>query len=456
MTETPIINGNKQFILIRGESNNNPVLLYLHGGPGTPDFFFVADTLKPLEKLFTICYWEQRGAGRSYATLADKESLTLEQMILDAEAVSQYLLQKFGQTKIYVLGQSWGTFLGSMLVQRCPGLFHAYLSVGQVTDQYLSELESYSFVKDEATIRGDKSVLHKLKTQTVPARDAGAKAWLRYLNFERWHVARYRGSMRSRNIFLLAIWKLLTCRAYSLTDKLNYMKGSSLSFDKLWTEIITIKINDAVPAYQIPVYFFHGVHDHHTYYEGAKNYFEKLTAPKKQFYTFPDAAHFPHVECFEEFERIVREEVLAKSITANYYVLEPEVPGGLGENTVLDTSVHPPIIHHLHYQFDGWLGDDILEGFPCFFCSDRLAEQFRKVGLKGFYLEEFETSTSDEFKELFPETILPKFYWLKITGVLGDDFLLSANHRLVVSEAVISILKAFNIAHCDIVDYQLI
>ncbi|MEB0263373.1 MULTISPECIES: alpha/beta hydrolase [unclassified Mucilaginibacter] len=310
MTDTPIINGNKQYIFISGESHDNPVLLYLHGGPGTPDFFFVRDTLKPLEKLFTICYWEQRGAGRSYATLQDKNSLTLEQMILDAEVVTRYLADKFGQSKIYVLGQSWGTFLGSQLVNRHPELFHAYLSVGQVTDQYRSELESYEFVKEQAAIRKDKSVLGKLNKYPVPARDAGIKAWSAYLNFQRWYVAVYSGSMRKKNIFLFAIWKLIIFKEYSLKDKLNYMKGASLSLDKLWDGIITTHISDNITNYQIPVYFFHGEHDHHTYYEGAKNYFEKLTAPQKRFYAFPDAAHFPHVECFEAFERVVVKEIL--------------------------------------------------------------------------------------------------------------------------------------------------
>jgi pimeloyl-ACP methyl ester carboxylesterase len=313
MTDTPIINGNKQYILIRGESPDNPVLLYLHGGPGTPDFCFTADVLKPLEKLFTICYWEQRGAGRSYKTLEDKNTITLEQMVADAEAVSRYLIQKFGQQKIYVLGQSWGTFLGSFLVQRHPELFRAYLSVGQVTDQYLSELDSYAFVKEQAAIRKDRSVLRKLKKWSVPARDAGAKAWFRYFNFQRWQVAKYRGSMVKKNIFLLAIWKLLTCKEYTFKDKLNYMKGSSLSFNQLWDTIINTNINEVVTEYQIPVYFFHGEHDHHTYYDGAKDYFEKLSAPQKRFYTFTDAAHFPHTKCFEEFERIVKEEILASA-----------------------------------------------------------------------------------------------------------------------------------------------
>ncbi|MCO5933991.1 alpha/beta hydrolase [Mucilaginibacter sp. RB4R14] len=311
MTDTPIINGNKQYILITGECRDNPVLLYLHGGPGTPDFFFVRDMLKPLENIFTICYWEQRGAGRSYATLADKNLLTLEQMILDAEAVTRYLEDKFGQSKIYVLGQSWGTFLGAHLVNRHPDLFHAYISVGQVTDQYLSELESYEFVKQQAEIRKDKSVISKLNKHPFPVRGAGVKGWSAYLNFQRWYVAVYRGSMRKQNIFLPAIWKLLFCKEYSLKDKLNYMKGASLSLDKLWDNIISTNISYTITEYQLPVYFFHGKHDHHTYYEGAQNYFEKLTAPQKRFYTFPDAAHFPHVECFEEFERIVKEEILA-------------------------------------------------------------------------------------------------------------------------------------------------
>ena len=306
MTDTPIINGNKQYVLIRGESADNPVLLYLHGGPGTPDFCFTAHTLKPLEKLFTICYWEQRGAGRSYATLEDKSSLTLEQMILDAEAVSRYLIQKFGQDKIYLLGQSWGTFLGSLLVQRHPGLFHAYLSVGQVTDQYKSELESHNFVREQAIIRKDRGVLDQLYKWPVPTRNAHAKTWYKYFNFQRRLVARYRGSMRRSNIFFVAIWKLLTCKEYSFKTKLNYMKGSSLSFNKLWHTIINTNINEAVAEYKVPVYFFHGEHDHHTYYAGAKDYFEKVSAPVKRFYTFPEAAHFPHVE----FERIVKEDVL--------------------------------------------------------------------------------------------------------------------------------------------------
>lgn len=310
MTDTPLINGNKQYIFIRGESRDNPVLLYLHGGPGTPDFYFVKDTLKPLEKIFTICYWEQRGAGRSYATLTDKNSLTLEQMILDAAEVSKYLTEKFGQSKIYVLGQSWGTFLGSHLVYRYPQLFHAYLGVGQVSDQYLSELESYAFVKQQAAIHKHKSMLHKLTRRPVPAKDAGVKEWSAYLNFQRWYVAVYRGSMRKKNVFLLAIWKLLICKEYSLADKLNYMKGASLSLNKLWDVIINTDVSETITEYRVPVYFFQGVHDHHTYYEGAQNYFDKLNAPEKRFYTFPDAAHFPHIDCFDEFERIIKEDIL--------------------------------------------------------------------------------------------------------------------------------------------------
>lgn len=311
MTETPVINNIKQHIFICGESNDNPVLLYLHGGPGTPDFFFIKDTLQPLEKLFTLCYWEQRGAGRSYATLRKKNSITLEQLILDAAAVSRYLADKFGQNKIYVLGHSWGTYLGSHLVHRYPELFHAYLSIGQVTDQYLSEQESYDFVKQQAYFRKDKGVLRKLNKWTVPAKDAGSTAWLSYLNFERWRVAAYRGSMYKRNLFILVVWKLLTFREYTLTDKLNYIKGGSFSLSKLWDDIINFNISDNITEYKLPVFFFHGLHDHHCYYEGAKNYFVKIMGPKKRFYSFQDAAHFPHVECFEEFEKIIREEVLS-------------------------------------------------------------------------------------------------------------------------------------------------
>jgi len=133
------------------------------------------------------------------------------------------------------------------------------------------------------------------------------------------------------------------------------------------------------------------------------------------------------------------------------WILSPEVAGELGENTIIDTSTHPPIISHFHHRFEGWLGDDLLEVFPCFLVTAALSKAFTEAGLEGFSLDEMEVSVSPEFQDMYPERILPEFRWLKITGKDRDaDFCLTPDYRLEVSGQAMKVLRRFNIAHAEI------
>jgi hypothetical protein len=133
-----------------------------------------------------------------------------------------------------------------------------------------------------------------------------------------------------------------------------------------------------------------------------------------------------------------------------FTILEPEVAGGLGPSTVADRSVHPPRVERLHYEFDGWLGDELLESFPCFIVSAALASNLSSSGLSGFVLDDVLVTVSSEFAELYPTRVLPTFHWLKITGRAGtDDFGLSSDHRLVVSAEALATLRLFQLNHAE-------
>lgn len=124
------------------------------------------------------------------------------------------------------------------------------------------------------------------------------------------------------------------------------------------------------------------------------------------------------------------------------HALEPEVAGQLGPRTELDRRTHPPAVSRLHYVFDGWLGDELLETFPCFIVTERLAVKLCSVGLTGFELRELEVSTSEQFAELHPDVDLPGFQWLVVRGQLGrDDFAIAHDHRLVVSDRALAIVR---------------
>jgi hypothetical protein len=137
-----------------------------------------------------------------------------------------------------------------------------------------------------------------------------------------------------------------------------------------------------------------------------------------------------------------------------FKIIEPEVAGGFGDESELDTTVHPPIVYKLHYEFQGWLLNDILESFPCFIVTENLKEAILKIGLAGVEFDFVKISTSYVFKQLYPEKVLPKFSWMKIFGEAGKhDFGISDKFRLVISEKAYDLLSLFNISAADIKDY---
>ncbi|HEY0199049.1 MAG TPA: hypothetical protein VGC19_11005 [Rhodanobacter sp.] len=138
----------------------------------------------------------------------------------------------------------------------------------------------------------------------------------------------------------------------------------------------------------------------------------------------------------------------------NYFYLEPEVAGEFGIGTVLDATVHPPLVSKLDYRFSGWLGDVLLESFPCFIISADTAIALEKDSFTGLNLSEVETSKTPEFNTMYPDRVLPKFRWLQVEGLAGsDDFGLAPDGRLVVSERVLEKLRQFGISHALVEDF---
>ena len=135
-----------------------------------------------------------------------------------------------------------------------------------------------------------------------------------------------------------------------------------------------------------------------------------------------------------------------------YHTLEPEVAGSIGGRSVRDTSVHPPIISKLHYHFDGWLGDELLENFPCFIVTENLRQIIEKATATGCTFDNVEITKSEQFLQLFPGVELPVFYWLQITGTAGiDDIGFADDYRIAVSDRVFQKMKSgAQLTHCDV------
>jgi len=133
-----------------------------------------------------------------------------------------------------------------------------------------------------------------------------------------------------------------------------------------------------------------------------------------------------------------------------HFIIDPEVAGGLGEGSELDVSVHPPIVHRLHIQVEGWQGDDLVQTFPCYLVTDRLMKLLVTLDPSGVGFTDAVTTASAELLEREPPQQLPKLLWLRVSGRAGvDDFGLTSDGSLVVSGRVLDAMKSLQLRHCD-------
>jgi pimeloyl-ACP methyl ester carboxylesterase len=303
------INGLDQKMIIRGRDTTKPVLLYLHGGPGDPEFPFVRQFDAGIENMFLVCYWDQRGAGLSYSESIRPETMNLPQFIEDAGKVSEYLISRFKRKKIFLMGHSWGTMLGSLTAKKFPEYYYALISIGQVGDQVRSEKISYDFVLSKAKESADKKAVRALEKLGPPPYEDPQEA-LDKMYKERKYIIKYGGAVKSGNFYPRAVKPLLFCKEYRLIDKINYLRGMNFTKKYLWDVIMKTNLFKVIPSQQIPVYILQGLYDYQTSYAIAKEYFEYLQAPLKKFYTFENSAHSPIFEEPEKFELILNQILL--------------------------------------------------------------------------------------------------------------------------------------------------
>lgn len=307
------VNGTQQGMFLQSKQTENPVLLFLHGGPGSPEIAFTQDYPTGLEEIFTVCWWEQRGSGLSYQKDTTKEKMTIEQMIADTLVVTDYLRKRFAKEKIYLIGHSWGTLLGTMTAQRRPDLFHAYIGIGQMANQLESERLAYSYMLDEYRKNKHQKMIKKLEKFSI---DQGGEVSTAYISARSAGMMKLGvGFMRNCRSSMKIGSMLMRFKGYTLREKVQFMRGNSFALNCLWDEIMTIDLAKEVPELAIPVYILHGRFDYQVSYALAQKYAQKLKAPMVGFYTFNHSAHSP---CFEEAEKmckILREAVLQNRIT---------------------------------------------------------------------------------------------------------------------------------------------
>lgn len=296
------LGGLDQWVMIRGESVANPLLILLHGGPGFPEMRLFRAFNAPLEKDFTVVYWEQRGTDKSFERKIPKSSMTVEQFIIDLDELVDAMRKRFGKDKVAIYGHSWGSALGVLYAARFPDKVAAYVGAGQIGDWPSSEAICYEFTLAEAERRGNRKAVRELRAIGPPPHTA------RKVMVQRKWLTRFVGVARGMSMWRLS-WIILGGPESSVLDLPNILRGTLFSTYTMWEEVSMLNLSKAAPALAMPVFFFIGRHDHVIAPETSVAYFDMLSAPSKKLVWFEDSAHEPPFEEPARFNEAMKEMV---------------------------------------------------------------------------------------------------------------------------------------------------
>lgn len=297
------IGGIKQGYFIRGENETNPVILFLHGGPGSPELPMIEDT--ELEQYFTVCYWDQRGAGMTYTPDTDPSTMTTEQFVEDTRQMTDSLRKWYGVEKIYLMGHSWGSYLGVKTVEKHPELYHAYIGVGQVCHQLESERLAYDYIVAEARKAGDTKTIEQFEAYDKYADDFPSNDYLMKVRTNSMNKYGVGIKHKDCSMFDIAVG-LLYYRGYTFTDKIHYLQGTMFSLNTMFRKVIDDNLFETSTRFEVPVYILQGKYDYQVSYQLAKAYLDSIDAPRKEFFTFEVSAHSPNLEEPRRFVEVVR------------------------------------------------------------------------------------------------------------------------------------------------------
>ncbi|RPJ27498.1 MAG: alpha/beta hydrolase [Chloroflexi bacterium] len=304
------LNGTEQWITIRGQDVNKPILLHLGmGGPGGGGFA-TRSLFEPLEKDFVVVSWDEPGTGKSYNAVPIS-TLTPQRFVDDAYALTLYLQERFHQEKIYVYGVSWTSILGVKLVQQHPELFHAYIGNGQMVNTTGNDILGYELALDYLTNKGDTKTVETLRKNGPPpyTGENVTGRYVAYLDI----LNEYMGM--PRYTVIVPILPFMATE-YGYVDKINHTRGLIESFEVVYPQLQDLDFITQAPELDLPVYIFAGRDDVNAMSSIVEGYYNVLEAPHKEL-IWLEGGHGLGGDNLHQFVDVMLNKVLAETYPAD-------------------------------------------------------------------------------------------------------------------------------------------
>ena len=308
------IGGHDTWLLLRGQSVDNPVLLYLSGGPGQTDMPQIRSLWRDLERDFVIVNWDERGVGKSYAELDPTSTLTLGAAVSDTIELTNYLRERFDEQKVYLVGESWGTILGVLAVQQHPELYYAYIASGQMVNVLETDRRLYRDMLAHAERTGDRGAAEKMRGYGPPPyADPFANAYVMGYYDQLagdYTVPQYAEDRSVEDGY--GPWGIFGSE-YTLVEKVNVLRSLVDSFSVMYPQIQGIDFRRDATRLGVPVYVVQGRHELEARTALVPAWLDRLEAPSKRLYWLENAGHSGAMEEFRRFHEVLVSTVLPET-----------------------------------------------------------------------------------------------------------------------------------------------
>jgi pimeloyl-ACP methyl ester carboxylesterase len=277
-SEAVPIGGIKQWIKFQGENDQAPVLLFIHGGPGNSAMGYADTFTKELQKQFIVVLWDQRESGHTVRLNKSPTGLSVSIFISDAIELIDFLRAKFSKDRIYLMGHSWGGYLGLRVAAERPELISAYFAISPMINQLESERLSLGNMKEKAKNEGNAAAIQELDQVEVPFKNAAQLYYHR---------------------------KWLSKLMNSTTPTTARVNHWALTWLKLFNEASQTNFFELAPSLHCAAYFLIGRNDYQTHFSLTETYYLQVVCKEKKLYWFEDSAHNPHLTEPVKFQKIV-------------------------------------------------------------------------------------------------------------------------------------------------------
>ena len=286
------INGTKQKIYVAGVHQDNPIILWLDGGPGGSELGWVRTYLGPLHEHLTIVCWDQRGVAASYK--AARKGQSVEDYVQDIIALSEHLIKEFGQEKIFLLGHSWGGFIGALAAKQRPDLYYAYIAASPHVNSTENDTIGYHMILEGAKRRGDRKTVQTLEAIGLPPYEKLDKKGTLVGDGDAYYAVLsklYSYSPSSPSDSSFRSEKMFLAPEHSLGAKINLIKGLIKGVKEVYPQIRHRSLEDEATHFSCPLIVINARYDYSCVASITKRWYDSTFAPHKRYLHLENSGH---------------------------------------------------------------------------------------------------------------------------------------------------------------------